>query len=131
MTEEMIVMTDWAEMGRKLNSIQAAMIHDEQSELCGAEFTGEALRRMAEQTGHGLAVPAPDPAQQSHAGCHAALASVERSQREQYEKLTAALRDARHVAASEIRRNAHTVPSRLRREGVLLAAIWLDPHVTS
>lgn len=37
---------DWEALGARLNTVQAQMIHHEETGLCGAEFLGEALRRV-------------------------------------------------------------------------------------
>ena len=121
------MVADWSDLARKFSAIQADMIHREQSELRGDQFWAEALRRLL--GGYEPRAAEPEPAERLHAGCWAALASSERTLREQYDKFTTALGDARGTCASAIRArcNEVAVPSKYRREGVLLAAEWLDP----
>ncbi len=120
---------DWASAARKFAEIQGDMLHREQPGLHGDDFWAEALRRLFGRIGHELwPVAGPEPAEQLHAGCWAALESSERQAREQYARFTAALAAGGKTYAAHLRAkcNEVTVPSRYRREGVLIAASWLD-----
>lgn len=122
---------DWADAGAKLNDIQARMFHEEHSDLTGAAFTGESLRRLFERIGHNW-VPLDE-----HTRVLEANRSVDRANGEQAQKTlkhwTAEyerkMADSARLYAEAIRAWAteHRIPSRYRREGVLLAADWLDP----
>ena len=123
---------DWADLGRKLDAIQARMIHEEHSPLRGAGFTGEALRRLLEHPGCGF-VTRDEHERVLEANRFTDRANGERAQaqlRQEREEHARRLADARHVLADAIRArvNERTIPSALRREGALLAADWLDPQ---
>jgi hypothetical protein len=122
---------DWADAGRQLGAIMAGMMHGEGTDLHGAEFYGEALRRLFARIGHQwvteahmMRVLAMNRAQ-DRANGEAAQATL-RHYTGEYERKLA---DAAGVLAGAIRARCdeRTVPSRYRREGVLLAADWLAP----
>lgn len=117
---------DWKIAGTAFRRIEAAMIHDENTDLHGDDFYAEALRRLAESGA--LPVQVREVRTDDHSGCHAALASAERASWEQYEKFSATMitAAASYAEALRLRCTPDRVPSRLRREGVLLAASWLD-----
>lgn len=125
-------MTDWPELGRRLDSIMATMMHQEHSDLYGGEFTGEALRRLWDQVAHGYVTL------EEHGRVVDANRSVDRAngvaaqaqlatERKRY---AATMADASRACAQVIRSRATRIPSRYRREGALQAAGWLDPGET-
>lgn len=121
---------DWTKAGETFSRIQSDLMHGEGSELRGAEFYGEALRRLFARIGHNWVT-----SEESQRAIHMST-SISRSNAEQAkaalhhftEEYQRKLADARAVMADAIRTrcNEVTVPSRYRREGVLLAAEWLD-----
>jgi hypothetical protein len=118
---------DWASLGAKLSSIQADMIHAEDTKLYGADFYGEALRRLLDGLIGGpypryIARDEHDRLVDRYVAEHweAEVAKV----RAEYAQLLA---DAYRTAGRALRRRAHNAPGRYRQEGVLLAASWLDP----
>jgi hypothetical protein len=125
---------DWRPAARRLAEIQADMIHREHTELCGDDFYAEALRRLFHRIGHGF-VTEEEHMRVLEANRFVDRANGERAQatlREKTAEFERKLADARRVLADAIRRrvNERTVPSAYRREGVLLAADWLDGGAT-
>jgi hypothetical protein len=120
--------TDWAALGRRLSQIQAAMIHDEQTELRDSKFLAEALRRLLDHPGSGFV---------TDEYCTRVLAAnryVDRANGEaaeaklkhftaEYERK---MRDSAAEYAQAIRCRAERVESKYRREGALMAAGWLE-----
>lgn len=139
-------MIDWIKLAEQMSRIQADMIHQEHSDLCGAEFYAEALRRtFGFQPPHGhvkhetvngstglTTVAYSDYLRDSHT-------IIDRLNREKAEKQIEEVRaeiqrvylEARIDVAKAIRGrcNERSVPAKLRREGVLMAADWIDPAV--
>lgn len=121
---------DWADAGAKFSDIQNRLMHSEGTSLHGAEFYGEALRRWWERFGHNW-VPQAEMMRALEINHSVDRANGERAEAtlkhftEEYQRKLA---DARTEMAKAIRArcNEVTVPSRYRREGVLLAADWLD-----
>jgi hypothetical protein len=120
---------DWAAAGRTFIEMEARLVR-EASDLHGAEFYAEALRRLWARIGHGW-VPQAEMMRILDMNRAVDRASGERAQATlahftaEYERKMA---DSAHqyAAALRARCNERTVTSRLRREGVLLAADWLD-----
>jgi hypothetical protein len=127
---------DWAALGAELPRIEARMIHDENTELRGSAFYAEVLRRLFDETAftvrrEGDFVPWDE---------HIRILEMNRRQdRENGERAEAALRELRERYQADLareradlgrklRNSAGQVESRYRREGVLLAAGWLDPQ---
>lgn len=121
---------DWAKAGEQFSRIQSDLMHGEGSELRGAEFYGEVLRRLFARIGPNW-VTYEDHMRTLELNRRQDRANGERAEAtlkhftEEYQRKLA---DARAVMADAIRTrcNEVTVPSRYRREGVLLAAEWLD-----
>lgn len=120
---------DWTALACKLGRLQLAM-RDEGCELQAEAFLGESLRRLLEGTGSGF-VTWDEHMHVLDVNRYVDRANGEQAQRQlrherqEYERKLAG---ARGVLATAIRArcNERTVPSRYRREGVLLAAEWLD-----
>lgn len=140
---------DWTALARRLQDEQAKMIHHEDSQLRGNDFYAEALRRTfgysARDGADGqrqLPYPTISPstglvttAEADH--LRESHTIIDRLNREAAEKRVTelhqenkrVLRDAARDLAKLIRgwTTDRTVPSKFRREGVLLAADWIDP----
>jgi PAS domain-containing protein len=124
---------DWTALARKLDKIQAAMLHGERSDLHGSAFTAESLRRLLDGAGSGF-IPLDE-----HARVLEMNRSVDRASGEQAQKTLEHLRaeyerrmaDSARVYSEAIRvRAEREIASRYRREGALLAAGWLAPDHT-
>lgn len=118
---------DWADAGRKFSQITADMYR---SDLHGSDYYAEVLRRLWEQIGHQF-VPLPEHMRVLEMNRSVDRANGEQAQRSLAQHVTEyerKMRESAHVYAEALRArcNERTVPSRLRREGVLLAADWLD-----
>jgi hypothetical protein len=120
---------DWIALARKLDKIQATMLHGERSDLHGLAFTAESLRRLLEGAGSGF-IPLDE-----HMRVLEMNRSVDRGNGEQAQKTLEHLRAeydrkmtaSARVYAEAIRHRAEReIPSRYRREGALIAASWLD-----
>lgn len=137
---------DWEKLASKYQDHMAHMIHHEDTQLHGNAFYAEALRRtfgfrpphdhikhetVSESTGL-TTVAYSDHLREAHT-------IIDRMNREEAEKKVTEMRaevrrvyrEARADVANHIRErcNDRRVPSRFRREGVLLAADWVDPAV--
>lgn len=120
---------DWTALAHKLGRIGLALRADG-CELQAEAFQGECLRQLLE--GPGSVFVAWD----EHLRVLEMNRSVDRANGERAQELLSREReefarkiaDARHLMAEAIRGrvNERTVPSAYRREGVLLAADWLD-----
>jgi hypothetical protein len=120
---------DWADAGRTFSKITTSMMHDEHTGLYGDEFYAEALRRLWARIGHQFV------AQAEHMRILEMNRSVDRANGEQAQQALAhytaeyerKMRESARVYAEALRArcNERTVPSRYRRDGVLLAAAWL------
>lgn len=140
---------DWLALARRLQDIQAQMIHHEDVQRYGDEFYAEALRRTLgfsanDGTDRGRVLPyetlnpstglttlaEADHLRDSHTiiDRHRAEAAKKEAQ-EAREETRRVLRDAARDLAKLIRdwTNNRTVPSVYRREGALMAADWIDP----
>ena len=125
---------DWEAFGARLNTIQAQMIHHEETGLCGAEFLGEALRRVLAPLFDGerpefLVRAEHDRLLQSAIAAHRVAAEhwqaeVSRVRADGFRRLSEAYR----AAGRFLRQRAQGVKGKQRQEGVLLAAGWLDPE---
>jgi hypothetical protein len=137
---------DWVQIAERFGRIQAEMIHHEHSDLCGNEFYAEALRRafyyQPARDGHGPERISPRTglttiAEANH--LRDAHTTMDRLNREAAEKQVKEMRaevarvylEARTDIANIIRSrcNERSVPAKYRREGVELAADWIDPAV--
>lgn len=120
----------WTSLAYKLGRIQLAM-RDGGCELQAEEFLGESLRQLLTGAGSGFV------SWDEHMLTLDMNRKVDRANAEQAQKTAdfnradyvRKLADARHIIADAIRVrvNEVTVPAKLRREGVLLAAEWIDP----
>ena len=143
---------DWTKLASRLNEIRAAMIHHEQASLYGDEFEAEALRRLF---GFQPANPPDSPhipyetvspstglttiAQADHnRDSHTVIDRLNREAAERERDAARAetrrvMTEARRDIAEALRNwcNERTVPSRFRREGVLLAASRIDPKAVA
>jgi hypothetical protein len=139
---------DWAGLAQRFQETTTRMIHHEDgSPRYGNNFYAEALRRTFGYQPAGappreLPYPVVNPSTgltTTAAADHIrdghtvldrlARADAERQRDEAREEAHRVLRDAARDLAKLIRgcTNERTVPSRYRREGVLLAADWIDP----
>ncbi|WJK33153.1 hypothetical protein [Solwaraspora sp. WMMA2065] len=128
--------TNWPALGRRLQQIQARMIHgDGEPVLSGDDFYGEALRRLLTRTDSGWMTRADHDRfiRAHHVFNGSAAAAARRQAREARARYAAAARTIRAELAAWLREaaNERTVPSRYRRDGVLLAADWIDPATTT
>ncbi|MGK5741506.1 hypothetical protein [Micromonospora sp. URMC 103] len=123
--------TDWVALGRRLQEIQNTLIHREQIPRYGDEYYAEALRRLLTDSRSGWMPTAEhDRLVDLHTQVDRRnLREANRRAREARARYVTASRKIRGELAGWLRRvtNDRTVPSRYRREGVLLAADWLDP----
>lgn len=120
---------DWTDLGHRLGKIMAAMLHDEHSDLCGSEFTGEALRRMWDQISHGY-ITREEAGRLVDANRSVDRANGERAETQlavERAKFAATMTEGARCYAQAIRARAASVPSHYRREGALLAADWIAP----
>jgi hypothetical protein len=142
---------DWAQLAQEFQRHTADLIHREGAQLSGTEFYAEALRRTfgyatndgadgrrelpydTVRTSTGLTTLAE--ADHLRSACTAVdrvnREAAERRAREAQGEARSVLREAAQRVADHIRArcNDRSVPSRLRRDGVLLAADWVDPRV--
>jgi hypothetical protein len=121
---------DWADAGAKFSAITADLMHRDGAGLHGSAFYAEALRRLWSRIGHQwvtndhmMRVLAMNRAT-DRANGEAAEASL-RHHTAQFERTLIGVRGVL-AAALRARCNERTVPSRYRRDGVELAASWLD-----
>lgn len=137
---------DWVKIATRLQRIQADMIHHEQSSLCGDEFYAEALRRTFDyqpaRDGCDKEMVSPSTglvtaAYSEHIrNAHTTIDRLNRESAEQQVKemrveVQRVYRESATDLAKYIRGrcNEVSVPSKYRREGVELAADWIDPAV--
>ncbi|MFC0505008.1 hypothetical protein [Micromonospora costi] len=123
--------TDWRALGRLLQQIQNQLIHRDQLPRYGDDYYAESLRRLLTDSRCGFITTAEH---QRLVDLHTQvdrrnLQDANRRAREARARYATASRKIRAELAGWLRRvaNDRTVPSRYRREGVLLAADWLDP----
>ena len=110
------------------------MIHDESTGLYGAAFHAEALRRLLDGTTFTVRRRGDFVPQDEHVRVLEANRSVDRANGERAEAELRVLREryqadlARERAdlGRKLRNSAAQVVSKYRREGVLIAADWLD-----
>lgn len=122
---------DWLALGRKLGEIESGMIHGDNSDLHGDEFRAEALRRLLENRPGWITLEEHYRVldlnrRQDRANGEAAKATLARLSAEYERKMRDSARE--YAEAIRYRATESEVPSRYRREGVLLAAEWLDPR---
>ncbi len=127
--------TDWVALGRRLQDIQNHMIHREPTHRYGDEYYAEALRRLLTDSRSGwLPTAEHDRLVDMHTYMDRRNAQeANRRAREARARYATASHRIQAELAAWLRRvtNERTVPSRYRREGVLLAADWLDPATTA
>ncbi|MEU5554286.1 hypothetical protein ABZ738_31395 [Micromonospora sp. NPDC047793] len=124
--------TNWPEFGRRLQQIQAKLVHgDGEPLLSGDDFYGEALRRLL-TSGSGWMSRAEHEwhLRGLHVFNGSAAQTARRQAREARGRYAISARAIRAELAAWLREagaNERIVPSRYRRDGVLLAADWIDP----
>ncbi|WP_262285452.1 hypothetical protein [Micromonospora sp. MA102] len=123
--------TDWVTLGRRLQAIQNSMIHCGEPHRYGDYYYAEALRRLLTDSRSGW-IPTAEHLWllDLHAQVNRRnLQEANRRAREARTRYATASAKIRAEVAGWLRRvaNERTVPARYRREGVLLAADWLDP----
>jgi hypothetical protein len=136
---------DWLMLARRIAEAKRLMVHGDEPSLYGEEFEAEALRRglggeRLERLSYDTLNPSTGLTTQAEAehtrDSHAVVdrGRAERAERELAEvreELQRVYREARVDIARALRAwcNDRTVPARLRREGVLLAADRIDSGV--
>lgn len=123
---------DYPSLGRRLDRIMTEMIHKEDCGFHGAEFYGEALRRLVESCPD--LVTAEERDRQVDAHRQMARIHAERADKARYEannREDADVRKIRQTLADALLDRAQTITSRYRREGVELAASWLNSPKTA
>lgn len=141
---------DWVALAKRISDAHVKMTHHEETGLYGWEFEAEALRRaFGYSANDGADGQRELPYETVHfpglitVGEHEHLRNahtvLDRMSREAAEKRAAEDRaelrrvrlEAQQDVADAIRErcNERSVPSRYRREGVELAADWIDPRV--
>ncbi|MFE9690652.1 hypothetical protein [Micromonospora sp. NPDC005806] len=127
--------TDWVALGRRLQNIQNTLVHHEKTPRYGDDYYAEALRRLLTDSRCGWMSTAEH---QWLLDLHTQVdrrnaQEANRRAREARARYAAASRKIRAELAGWLRRvtNERTVPARYRREGVLLAADWLDPATSA
>ncbi|MGW3607812.1 hypothetical protein [Micromonospora sp. NPDC005161] len=123
--------TDWLALGRRLQDIQNQMIHGGQTHRYGDDYYGEALRQLLTDSRSGWISTAEHQwLIDLHTGVDRRnLQAANRQAREARSRYAVAGRKLRAELAGWLREvtNERSVPARYRREGVLLAADWIDP----
>jgi len=125
---------DWVRVARRLADIRARMIHHDDNQLGGDDFDAEALQRLFASIGElGLLTQADhDRVVANREGIlRLNLDAANRDLREARAETRRVLDEVAANLAGQIRErcNNRSVPARYRREGVLLAADWIDPAV--
>lgn len=121
----------WTGLAYKLGRIQL-QLRDGGCDLQAEEFLGESLRVLLEEAGSGWVTTEEmhhvldGNRKVDRANGERAQEQLARERAEYAEKMTCSAREY----AAALRSRADGVPSRYRREGVLLAASWLDPQQT-
>ncbi|WBB78576.1 hypothetical protein O7606_20460 [Micromonospora sp. WMMD882] len=127
--------TNWSALGRRFQEIQATMIHgDGEPALGGDAFYGEALRRLLTRGDSGWITRAAHDQliQAHHVFSGSALEIARRQARQARARYAVSARGIRAELAAWLREagsNERVVSSRYRRDGVLLAADWIDPAI--
>ncbi|WP_428962979.1 hypothetical protein [Micromonospora fluostatini] len=123
--------TDWAALGRRLQDIRAHLIYEGGLHRYDDGHHAEALRRLLTSPNSGwISLAEHERLLDLRTGADRRnLHEANRRAREARARYVATSRAVRAELARWLRRvtNDRTVPSRYRREGVLLAADWLDP----
>jgi hypothetical protein len=125
--------TYWAELGRRFQEVQDGLIHGEGEPVrSGDDFYGEALRRLLTPDNSGWMTQADHDRliQVHHVFNGSAAETARRQAREARARYAVSGRKMRAELADWLREagsNERVVPSRYRRDGVLLAADWIDP----
>ncbi|SCL17748.1 hypothetical protein [Micromonospora inyonensis] len=125
--------TNWPDLGRRFQGIQARLIHgDREPVLSGDDFYGEALRRLLTRSDSGWMTRADHDRliRAHHVFNGSATEEARRQAREARARYAVSGRAMRAELAAwlrEVASNERIVPSRYRRDGVLLAADWIDP----
>ncbi|WP_229705714.1 hypothetical protein [Micromonospora sonchi] len=125
--------TNWSTLGRRFQEIQATMIHgDGEAALGGDDFYGEALRRLLTRGDSGWITRAAHDRfiQAHHVFSGSAVETARRQARQARTRYAVSARGIRAELAAWLREagsNERVVSSRYRRDGVLLAADWIDP----
>ncbi len=123
--------TDWVVLGRLLQDIQNQLVHGDQTRRYGDDYYAEALRRLLTDSRSGW-MPIAE-----HYRLVDLHTYVDRRNLQEANRRAREARARYATASAKIRAgmagwlghltNDRTVPSRYRREGVLLAADWIDP----
>jgi len=128
---------DWAFIAQRLSDTITTMMHTENTTLNGTAFYAEALRRtIATSDSRVGLLPTGELERRTEQARHTARFNeqqAERARREHAEAVAEghrmrrdALRTTGAQFAAALRRAAGRGPSKYRRDGVLLAATWLD-----
>lgn len=146
---------NWPALGRKLSEIMNDLVHRDTVQRYGDDFYGEALRRLVKsgeltvtERGRTREIPADNPDRKHGYALrletygvdwlasevrmlHGQIASAEQGKRDAWAETRRVLANTASELAKWLRErtNERTVPAKFRREGVLLAADWLDPAV--
>ncbi|SCL56385.1 hypothetical protein [Micromonospora chersina] len=127
--------TDWVALGRRLQNIQNTLVHHESTPRYGDDYYAEALRRLLTDSRCGwISTTEHQWLLDLHTQVDRRNAQeANRRAREARARYATASRTIRAELAGWLRRvtNEQTVPARYRREGVLLAADWLDPAISA
>ncbi|MGS2618062.1 hypothetical protein ACVCAH_26585 [Micromonospora sp. LZ34] len=123
--------TDWVALGRRLQDIQNQMIHGGETHRYGDDYYAEALRRLLTDSRSGwISIAEHQWLIDLHTHVDRRnLREANRRAREARARYATAGAKIRAEVAGWLREvtNDRTVPARYRREGVLLAADWIDP----
>ncbi|MEU5726852.1 hypothetical protein ABZ783_34250 [Micromonospora sp. NPDC047738] len=127
--------TDWVALGRRLQNIQNTLVHHDETPRYGDDYYAEALRRLLSDSRSGWISTAEHQwllDLHTHVDRRNAQEANRRA-REARARYATASRKIRAELAGWLRRvtNERTVAGRYRREGVLLAADWLDPATSA
>ncbi|MFY1674000.1 hypothetical protein ACN27G_29275 [Plantactinospora sp. WMMB334] len=122
----------WPDLGRRFQQIQATLIHgDGEPVLSGDDFYGEALRRLLTSDSGWMTRAEYEWHLRGHHVFNGSAAETARRQaREARARYAVSARAIRVELAARLREagsSERIVPSRYRRDGVLLAADWIDP----
>ncbi|MFI6163071.1 hypothetical protein ACIA59_24355 [Micromonospora haikouensis] len=129
--------TYWPDLGRRFQEIQAKLLHGDDGEplLSGSDFYGEALRRLLTSDSGWMTQAEYEWHIRAHHVFNGSAAETARRQaREARARYAASARAVRAELAEQLREagsNERIVPSRYRRDGVLLAADWIDPATSA
>ena len=137
---------DWIKLARRLQEVQAQMIHHDEVNRYGDEFYAEALRRtlgyrephghithetVSESTGLMTTAHADHLIEGYTVLSRLHAEDMERQAKAAREETRRILQDAARDLAKWIREwcNDRTVSAKTRRQGVLIAANWIDPDL--